>query len=347
MTRQTRATIGTALRAWLKDKKKKLDRGVIRLSAYNALKSQVNTLETLIGHRKITDLTNYDLECFFNEELRDVEMPNGSKGYKDGSISNLHNTLKQTFDMLERQGKLKINPFTLRVKLDKLHDRKPILPYSIDEIKAVMSLADGRGIVEAFYFGCREGLRPCELFGLTQNNVSLAAMLSSILIDKCIVLGRVNMPKTEKSRRRITITQASADILRFMLKKEPQPTEFMLKGETHHERFVFFNPETNRHWQSSQEYYKSLKYFFDRAGVQFRGIHPIRHTYATTAIDSGLEIQAVADHMGHSSTDTTMKHYRYIKDAVLGRKTIGFREEHDPFKGIATYSANNDLKIAA
>ncbi|MBY7862788.1 tyrosine-type recombinase/integrase [Vibrio fluvialis] len=331
MSRISRASISTCLRALVKHKEAQYNRGFIRRSVYVSLKSNANTLIDLIGHRMAAELNSYDLEYFFNEQLRDVERSDGSHGYKDATIKNLHNTLKQMYDLLEKQGKIRKNPYKIGVQLCKLDDREQVLPYTLDEIRLVMSLHDGSGILEGFLFACREGLRPSELIGLTENNVSISSEFSSILIDKSIVLNEFNNPKTKKSNRRICVTSASSKILSQMLNRTPILSEYQMKGVTHQERFVFVNPETKTYWQSSQEYYKSLKYYFDRAGVKFRGIQPCRHTYATTAIDSGMKIVDVADHMGHSSVDTTMKHYRDLKNAILGRKTLAHREKHDPF----------------
>lgn len=334
MTRPTRSTIATCLRSLLKEKEAQYNRGYIRRSAFITIKSHVSTLSRFIGHRMVTELTNYDLEQFFNETLRDAEKCDGSIGYKDAAIKNFHNTLKQMFDSLERQGRLKQNPFAMKVRLYRLNDREPILPYTLDEIRSVMCVADGCGIVEGFFFACREGLRPCELIALTENNIFFGPVSTTIVIEKSIVLGEFNKPKTGKSQRHICITQASGDILVDMLSQPVERMEFELKGTQHQERFIFTNPETKSYWQSSQEYYKSLKYFFKKAEVQFRGIQPCRHTYATTAIDSGMKIVDVANHLGHSSVDTTMRHYRDIKGAVLGRQTLAFREENDPFKNL-------------
>ncbi|HHG2232135.1 TPA: tyrosine-type recombinase/integrase [Vibrio parahaemolyticus] len=339
MSRPTRASIDTCLRALIKEKEMQYKRGYIRLSALVSIKSQANTLSRLIGHRLVNELTNYELEHFFNQELREVEKSDGSRGYKDSTIKNLHNTLKQTYDLLERQGKLRRNPFTMKVRLYKLNDRAPTMPYDIEEIKAVMSLKDDGGILEGFLFACREGLRPCELIALTESNVCLTSMSSTILIDKSIVLGEFNKPKTDKSNRRICITQASRDILANMIDKPMAKSKFELKGITYSERFIFVNPETATYWQSSQDYYKSLKYYFEKAGVLFRGIQPCRHTYATTAINSGLPIVDVANHLGHSSVDTTMKHYRDVNRAVLGRHTLAHREQNDPYRDLANNTA--------
>jgi integrase len=55
----------------------------------------------------------------------------------------------------------------------------------------------------------------------------------------------------------------------------------------------------------------------ERAGI-LRRIRPydLRHAFATYALDSGADINAVADIMGHSNVATLLAHYRHTGEAV-------------------------------
>ena len=49
-----------------------------------------------------------------------------------------------------------------------------------------------------------------------------------------------------------------------------------------------------------------------RAGCKHIPFHGLRHTFATTALENGLDIKTLSEILGHSSAETTLNFYSHI-----------------------------------
>jgi integrase len=60
---------------------------------------------------------------------------------------------------------------------------------------------------------------------------------------------------------------------------------------------------------------RSYQYIFEklteRAGVRKLNFHALRHTFATRAIECGMDIKTVADIMGHQNASITLNRYAH------------------------------------
>ena len=60
---------------------------------------------------------------------------------------------------------------------------------------------------------------------------------------------------------------------------------------------------------------RSYQYIFEkiteRAGVRKLNFHALRHTFATRAVECGMDIKTVADIMGHQNASITLNRYAH------------------------------------
>ena len=60
---------------------------------------------------------------------------------------------------------------------------------------------------------------------------------------------------------------------------------------------------------------RSYQYIFEklteRAGVRKLNLHSLRHTFATRAIECGMDIKTVADIMGHQNASIALNRYAH------------------------------------
>ena len=105
----------------------------------------------------------------------------------------------------------------------------------------------------------------------------------------------VQTPKTKSSGREIPIPHDLAALLR-KLRGSASPDTWFLSGST--ERPV-----------EPRCYRKSIRGYLRRAGVRRVHPHALRHTFATTCVQSGCDIKTQSEILGHADANVTLKRY--------------------------------------
>ena len=115
----------------------------------------------------------------------------------------------------------------------------------------------------------------------------------------------VQTPKTKSSGREIPIPRDLASLLR-KLRGSASPDTWFLSGNT--ERPV-----------EPRCYRKSIRGYLRRAGVRRVHPHALRHTFATTCLQSGCDIKTLSEILGHADANVTLK--RYVHTDMKRKKT--------------------------
>jgi integrase len=106
----------------------------------------------------------------------------------------------------------------------------------------------------------------------------------------------VDTPKTKASDRVIPLPEYITALLRA--DKESAITPYIVE-----------NKKGER--MSIRSYQYLFEKLTERAGVRKLNFHALRHTFATRAIECGMDIKTVADIMGHQNASITLNRYAH------------------------------------
>lgn len=185
------------------------------------------------------------------------------------------------------------------------------------------------------------GLRTGEMIGLTWDAVDLGNR--TLTVNKTLEfrhnqhVWRAGPPKTQTSYRTIPLTTQAYNLLlelREMRKTQRLP-EKLEQTLTYTDRrtgqtaslvmrdLVFINFRTGLPAKNSS-YDTHLYKLCEKAGIPPFCMHTLRHTYATRAIERGVQPKVLQKLLGHASIQTTMDTYVHVTDDSLSKAVQQF-----------------------
>ena len=214
---------------------------------------------------------------------------------------------------------------------------------TIDEQKKFLEVAKRSHNYYQYALILETGLRTGELIGLTWDAVDWKNR--TLTVNKTLEYRhkqkewRAGPPKTQQSYRTIPLTNFAYEILQRVYEnsKNQKKSETLCQELEYIDRhtgakstlvmndLVFINWRTGEPAKNSS-YDTHLYKLCDEAGIKRFCMHALRHTYATRAIESGMQPKVLQKLLGHASIQTTMDRYVYVTDDSLAKAVSRFGE---------------------
>ncbi len=291
-----------------------------------------NNIQAVIGAMQMSDVRPMHCKAVLNRM---------EEAYAGSTIRQTYITMGTFFKSAVMNGIISRHP------MDGVRYTKPMR--AVDDIK-FLSLEEQAKFLEAakhshnyrqYALLLETGLRTSELIGLTWDAVNWEK--HTLTVNKTLEYRhkqgywRAGPPKSEKSYRTIPLTDRAYNILKECyeereVRKESevlsQTLEYMdrktgQKMRLHMHDLVFVNWRTGEPAKNSS-YDTHLYKLCDEAGIKRFCMHALRHTYATRAIESGMQPKVLQKLLGHASIKTTMDRYVHVTDDSLAHAVRQF-----------------------
>lgn len=183
-------------------------------------------------------------------------------------------------------------------------NEKQVECFSVDEQRAIEKavLSDNHKHMFGVFLCLYSGLRIGELLALEWSDIDFVNCTLSVT-KTCFdgkdvngVFGRIiDKPKTQSSCRIVPLPKQIVPLLKTVKKN----------SESH---FVIAKGEAGLLVRTYQRNFASL---LKRLKIAPRGFHALRHTFATRAIECGIDVKTLSEILGHKNPTVTLNRYAH------------------------------------
>lgn len=287
---------------WLNEWLKNYVKTTVKQKTYIRYSEAVTVhITPALGEYELDELTPLNLQCFI-ADLSESGNIKTSKGLSANSVNGIISVIQSSLRVAYHIGLTK-EYIADKIKRPKVVE-KQIDCFSLDEQKrieqAVLNSDDSHmfGVIICLYTGLRIG----ELLSLEWKDIDFENGLLTVnktchyCKDNAGQYGRIiDTPKTESSKRIIPIPKQIIPVIKAHKKKSDSPLVISRKGNV----------------ISIRTYQRNFEVLLKELGIAHRGFHALRHTFATRAIESGMDVKSLSEILGHQSPMITLKRYAH------------------------------------
>ena len=295
LTEQSRISLGEWLDQWLKD-----IAGTIRPTTLTRYQGAVeNHIRPQLGSKIISQVTPRDIQRLYDKLAQSGNLRTGA-GLSGGTIYGIHGMLHEALQAAQQAHLIASNP-TEQVTVPKFtYGPKQIL--TEEQLEVFMRvIAEDEIWYDFFYTELTTGLRRGEICGLKWEDFDEVADTLKV----CRTVYRedgggltAGDTKTSAGTRKIVLPSSTAVLL--SKRKASALTEWIFPSPLNPEQPA--NPNTA---------YSHLKLLLKRAGLPSIRFHDLRHTFASHALASGVDVKTLSGILGHTRAAFTLDTYTH------------------------------------
>lgn len=295
------STVGEYLDEWLKKSaKQELSERTYTHQSYCLDRYVRPTL----GPRKLSSIQPLDIQELYTRLGEDV----GPR-----TIQIVHNILNRAFSQAIRWRVMAFNPAQLAERPKQ--ERKEMQALAPEEATKFLKVAREDRYYLYFALALETGARPSELLGLQWKDIDFDQ--GRVTIQRSLEYPdysnefRFVEPKTSRSRRSITISQANINLLREH--RSVQNEKRLKKGADWQQHDLVFCTRLGLPIQARNILRRHLRPILKKAELlESLNLYSLRHSCATLLLSAGVNPKIVSERLGHASIVLTLDTYSHV-----------------------------------
>ena len=280
----------------------------VRPSSHKTYEGYIkNHIKPSIGNIPLTKLTTLDLQRLYQKLLTEgrvdrLEAKNQPKGLSPKTVRNINQVISSAMQLAIQQHLISHDP-TDGCALPKTEHRE-MQTLSAAQLTAFLLEAKHSGVFEMYYIELATGLRRGELLGLKWEDIDFSTQTLRVRRQVGRINGEVREAplKTKNAYRTISLGTDAVGILKQQREKQPS-SAYVFPGPTGGP----IAPDSVLHM---------LHRVLDRADLPEIRFHDLRHTFATLALQNGVDVKTVSGMLGHFSAGFTLDTYAHVTTAA-------------------------------
>lgn len=297
------------LKEWLDIWLNKYTKFAVKLRTYERYKYIIAMhINPKLGEFDLDDLSAVKLQDYVLSELESGSLIS-SKGLANNSVIGIVNVLKSALKLaksleicaVDNSDKIKLPMATEKpVTAFEKWEQEKLEKYCLSSNKT-----NYLGIVICLYTGIRLG----ELLALTWNDIDFKSGIMTISKTAYRIKQNgkpqvvIDKPKTKNSSRLIPLPKQLLEILKRA--KRISKSDFVLSTRT-------------GGIVGTRAYQKTYERILKKLNIPYKNFHSLRHTFATRAIEMGMDVKTLSEILGHKNPVITLQRYTH---SMLSYKT--------------------------
>ncbi len=250
----------------------------------------------------IPKLGDYELENLSAGILQRFTVRLSEKGLATNTVNSIVSVLKSSLKRAELLGVVSAQ-YSDTIMLPKAREKQIECFSKSEQRKIEKYVSESKksklfGIVLCLYTGLRIG----ELLALKWSDLDLSKGIINIT-KSCHdewnngqYVKITDAPKTENSYRIVPLPKQL--LLQLKELKRQSTGEYIIGGKS------VYGAEV-------RSYQRTFETVLKKLGIEHKGFHALRHTFATRALEVGMDVKTLSEVLGHSNPTITLKRYAH------------------------------------